>query len=239
MVQASTASATPSSLAPARPMTMTLPVVSTSEAPEAVKPQGSVRDRAETRVVAVFDHGPPIGFRARAGEAIQLVVPFGAAFVAWSDANDVEAWLDQAEPPLSTEERRLYLHALNAVRSRGYSITVMTDRQPDLIDALERLVDDERSIEGLRARDEVVRLFAHSDYLTRDVEFAGTIHLVHVSAPVFDSDGEVTATIMLLGPTRELTAAEIRDLGQAVTTAAKKASASAQPHQLEPTGTPM
>ena len=87
----------------------------------------------------------------------------------------------------------------------------MTDRQPDLIDALKRLVEDEPTIEGLRARDEVVRLFPHSDYLTRDIDFVGTVHLVHVSAPVFDSDGTVGATVMLLGPTRECsTAAEIR-----------------------------
>ena len=94
-----------------------------------------------------------------------------------------------------------------------------TDRQPDLIDALERLVEDHRSADSLRARDEVVRHFAHSDYLTRDLDFVGGVHLVHVSAPVFDSEGVVGATIMLLGPTRELAAAEIRDLGRAVTAA--------------------
>ena len=198
----------------------------------------AIRDRAETRVVAVFDNGPPIGFRARAGESIQLVVPFGATFVAWSDANDVQSWLGKADPPLSADELRLYVNALEAVRSRGYSITVMTDRQPDLIDALKRLVEDEPTIEGLRARDEVVRLFAHSDYLTRDIDFVGTVHLVHVSAPVFDSDGTVGATVMLLGPTRELTAAEIRDLGQAVTAAAQKASVSARTRQFEAIGSP-
>ena len=52
----------------------------------------------------MFDNGPPIGFRARAGESIQLVVPFGATFVAWSDANDVQSWLGKADPPLSADE---------------------------------------------------------------------------------------------------------------------------------------
>ena len=36
----------------------------------------SIRDRDETRVSDVFDFGPPLGFRARVGEAIQLVPPF-------------------------------------------------------------------------------------------------------------------------------------------------------------------
>ena len=198
----------------------------------------AIRDRAETRVVAVFDNGPPIGFRARAGESIQLVAPFGAAFVAWGDANDVQAWLEQADPPLSPDELDLYVNALDAVRNRGYSVTVMTDRQPDLIDALERLVEDHRDTDSLRARDEVVRQFAHSDYLTRDLDFVGRVHLVHVSAPVFDSDGVVGATIMLLGPTRELAAAEIRDLGRAVTAAAQRASASPGPHRFEPIRSP-
>ena len=80
----------------------------------------------------------------------------------------------------------------------------------------------------------MVRQFAHSDYLTRDLDFVGRVHLVHVSAPVFDSEGVVGATIMLLGPTRELAAAEISDLGRAVTAAAQRASASPGPHRFEP-----
>ena len=167
---------------------------------------GSGRDQGRRRVRQRASHRFP-----RAGESIQLVAPFGAAFVAWGDANDVQAWLEQADPPLSPGELDLYVNALDAVRNRGYSVTVTTDRQPDLIDALERLVEDHRSADSLRARDEVVRHFAHSDYLTRDLDFVGGVHLVHVSAPVFDSEGVVGATIMLLGPTRELAAAEIRD----------------------------
>jgi DNA-binding IclR family transcriptional regulator len=64
----------------------------------------AIRDRHETRVTNVFDFGPPLAFRARVGEAIQLVPPFGASFVAWDTEAGVGTWLDHAVPPLSAEE---------------------------------------------------------------------------------------------------------------------------------------
>ena len=39
----------------------------------------------------VFDFGPAFGARARVGQSIPLVPPFGAVFVAW-DPTDAEQW---------------------------------------------------------------------------------------------------------------------------------------------------
>ena len=79
----------------------------------------TVRDGRETRVTSVFDFGPPFGIRPRAGDAIALVPPFGASFVAWDEPTAVQAWLDRAEPALSGAEAHRYEVALHAVRVRG------------------------------------------------------------------------------------------------------------------------
>jgi DNA-binding IclR family transcriptional regulator len=84
----------------------------------------TVRDGLETRVARVFDHGAPFGVRPRAGDAIALVPPFGASFVAWDAPADVQAWLDRADPALTPAEAQRYAIALHAVRVRGYSVTV-------------------------------------------------------------------------------------------------------------------
>src|SRR5262245_45628336 len=44
-----------------------------------------VRDGSSARVVEVFDSAPLFAPRARVGQVIPLVPPFGAVFVAWDD----------------------------------------------------------------------------------------------------------------------------------------------------------
>lgn len=192
----------------------------------------SIRDRGDTRVANVFDFGPPLGFRARVGEAIQLVPPFGASFVAWDDESGIRTWLERADPRLSSAETEHYREALDAVRRRGFSVTLVTARQPVLIEALERLADDRDLDAARRARDEAIRQMTHSEYLAADIDFAGTVRVAQVSSPVFESDGRVGASIMLLGPTHEVTAGEIAALGEEVARSA--AAATSDVHGARP-----
>jgi DNA-binding IclR family transcriptional regulator len=188
----------------------------------------TIRDRQETRVTDVFDFGPALGFRARVGEAIQLVPPFGASFVAWDDADAIGAWLARADPPLSDEEVRRYRAALDTVRRRGYSVTLMTARQPTLIDALERLREGDAV--ARRERDEAVRHIAHSEYLPAEIDADATMRIAQISSPVFEPDGSVGASIMLLGPAHDVTVADIADLGRWVRDAADQATANLRGH---------
>jgi DNA-binding IclR family transcriptional regulator len=190
----------------------------------------TIRDGAQTRVASVYDFGPPFGIRPRAGDAIALVPPFGATFVAWEDEAQVQAWLRRADPPLTTAEIARYHEALVAVRRRGYSITVSPGRQPELATALEHLIGDQHPGDRARARDEAIRVVTHSEYLAAELDPRGSIRLTQVSAPVFQpgEDGrgsaEVAASLMLLGPSHDLTVREINTLGEMVLAAATRAT---------------
>jgi len=187
----------------------------------------AIRDGDETRVADVFDFAPALGLRARVAEAIPLVPPFGASFVAWGDDDEVMTWLARADPPLDAGEEATYRGALRVVRERGYSVTVVTARQTTLIHALERLVDDRDRVDARAARDEAVRQMTHSEHLTGDLDPSAPLRIAQVSAPVLDADGRAGAAIMLLGPNHELTAEEVADLGQRVARAAARAAADA------------
>ena len=187
----------------------------------------SIRDRDEIRVSDVFDFGPPLGFRARVGEAIALVPPFGASLIAWDDDEGIQTWFDRADPPLAPAEVAHYRAALAGIRRRGFSVTLVTARQPVLIDALERLADDSGG-GARRARDEAVRQMTHSEYLAAEIEPDRTVRVAQVSAPVFQADGRVAATIMSLGPTHEVTADEITELGNRVAATADAATTEIQ-----------
>jgi DNA-binding IclR family transcriptional regulator len=188
----------------------------------------TIREGDETRVASVFDFGPAFGIRPRTGDAITLVPPFGATFVAWDDEMQIQAWIDRAQPALTRAEIARYHAALRAVRSRGYSITVGTGRQPELASALEQLIGDAATGDAVddarRARDEAIRTVTHSEYLASELDPQGTIRLTQVSAPVFQADGRVAASIMLLGPSHDVSAAEITAMGERVLAAAGRAT---------------
>jgi DNA-binding IclR family transcriptional regulator len=181
----------------------------------------TVRVGDEARVAEVFDFGPPFGIRAAIGEAIPLVPPFGAIFVAW-DEEDRAAWLARA-----AHGRDRWRRALDAVRARGYSLSVATPRRPEFASILETLASRPDAPDAQRARDELIGEMQHSEYLATDIDESASIRLTQMSAPVFDGSGRVAAAIMLLGPEYDLTAAELHALGEHVVRAAERATSTA------------
>jgi DNA-binding IclR family transcriptional regulator len=179
--------------------------------------------RGETRVERVLDHGPAFGLRAREGESVPLVPPFGAVFVAWGGDAAIEDWLDRAGAALGPDERAHSRAALAAVRERGYSISVASVR-PDLVRLLEDLADQEPDAATLDARDALIRELTPSEYLPVDVPADVPLRVTQISAPAFDAKGKVAYKLMLLGPSYDVGAAEIDALGDRVLAAARAAT---------------
>lgn len=183
----------------------------------------SLRAGDEARVTDVFDFGPPFGLRPRPGEWISIVPPFGASLVAW-DEEAVEQWLQRAQPSLNKAEIHRYRVAIDRVRRRGYSVTLASERQQEFAEAVERAADQPEVDEMQRRRDQAVQALAHSDYLAVDIDPDRPVRLTQVSAPVFEADGTVTVSIMLLGPNHDVTASEIAVVGDLVVGAAAAAT---------------
>lgn len=75
------------------------------------------------------------------------------------------------------------------------------------------------------AHDEAARHMTHTEYLAADFEPDGMVRVAQISAPVFQADGHVGASIMLLGPIHEVSADEITQIGDRVAAAAAAATA--------------
>jgi DNA-binding IclR family transcriptional regulator len=60
--------------------------------------------------------------------------------------------------------------------------------------------------------------------LAAEVDPQGTTRLTQVSAPVFAADGTVAASILLLGPSHDVTSSEVAELGELVLAAAHRAT---------------
>ena len=183
-----------------------------------------MRHQDEVSVAEVFDHGPAFGMRARAGEAIPLVPPFGAVFVAWEDETGVSRWLGRIAAELGKREVRRYRMALAAASRRGYSVTVATPVSPALTNLLENLLTGPVPAQRLRQRDQLIRELAKSEYLRTDVDARRPVRMSQMSAPVFDRDGRVASALMLLGPDHEISAVELDALGARLLKAAHAAT---------------
>jgi DNA-binding IclR family transcriptional regulator len=174
----------------------------------------------EAHVVAVFNHGPPLGLQVRVAQSIAVVPPFGAVFVAWN-SDDVDRWLAQVDQ----DDRDRYRRALEAVRLRGYSVSVAAPRRPALVKALDTLINSPGSEEARRTRDGLINEMQHGEYLATDIDEHATSRLTQLSAAIFDRGGNASAALMLIAPQYELTASEVNVLGQHVSQAAARATA--------------
>jgi DNA-binding IclR family transcriptional regulator len=179
--------------------------------------------RGQSRVERVYDHGPAFGLRARVGESVPLVPPFGAVFVAWDGDAAIDAWLDRAGAALGPAERAHTVAALAAVRERGYTITV-SGVHPDLVRMLEELADHAPDSANLDARDALIREVSPREYLPVAIANDGAQRVNQMSAPVFDAAGTVPYALMVLGPSYELSGDEIAALGHRLLVAARTAT---------------
>lgn len=185
-----------------------------------------VRDGDTARVAEVFDFGPVFAPRARVGQTIPLVPPFGAVFVAWTD-DDAEGWIARADATLEEDERDRYRHALDEVRRCGYSVSIRPTRRPELAQLIETLASTPASDEALRSRDALIREMMHSGYLAADLDAEHAVRVAQISAPVFDRSGRVTTSLLLSGPEQDITGAELRALASRLVGAASRATRSA------------
>jgi DNA-binding IclR family transcriptional regulator len=180
----------------------------------------SIRDGDTIRVAEVFDFAPLLARRVRVGQAIPLVPPFGAVFVAWDD--DAERWIGTAD---NEPERERYRMALADVRRCGYSVGGSASRPSDL-EAIESLASPAAAATA-RDRSKLLDELMHSRYLSADLDDRSTLHVGQISAPVFGPDGRVSASLLVPGPEHRVTAAQLGELAGRVREAALRAAGSA------------
>ena len=137
------------------------------------------------------------------------------------------AGLAATRRPAAHEQPRSqrYHEALAAVRRRGFSITVSA-RPPARTGDGAGDTSSAISTPAIRRRPAMRRSGSSPIASTWPPELdpQDSIRLTQVSAPVFEPGGEVAASIMLLGPSHDVTAADISAMGQLVLAAAGRAT---------------
>jgi DNA-binding IclR family transcriptional regulator len=160
-------------------------------------------------MVVIARSGPvePFGRRVRVGERYPLVPPFGTAYVAWSDATSIDAYLARSEPALRPRDRERCRQALENVRQRGYSVSLNPStrhRVGQLMDGTDTWSD--RDLGALLSE------LAHEEYVLADVHPGSSYDVVAMTAPVFGPDGSVLALLSLANFPHAISAEDIPGL---------------------------
>ena len=166
-----------------------------------------VRAGDSIQIAHVIEGTDPFGPGLVLGQTVPLVAPFGAVFAAY-DAPTRLDWLDRCDPPLDATARARYEAALDAIRTRGWAVSVRPEERPDLTEMLTGPVT-KPSVD----RELAARALAHTEYLATDVATGDSYRITQMTAPVFDANGAAILGLMVLGPAYDLRAEEIAALG--------------------------
>jgi DNA-binding IclR family transcriptional regulator len=170
----------------------------------------SVANGAEMIVVARAGPSDRFGGFIRVGQTIPICPPFGIAFVAWADDAAIDTWLARAGK-LPDAERKRYLASIDAVRTRGYSVTLEIRSRERLAPVLAQLRSRRHraDADGGAAEHQLINQLLHEEYLLPEGEEPASHRLAQLSVPVFGPDRQVALVIGLSGFPHDLTAEEI------------------------------
>lgn len=168
---------------------------------EARGPMARLADELDVQCVASAAYGgemvmlaragrtDPLGVTVDVGGRIPLVPPLGTVFMAWSDPDDIDAWLRRLGPDAGERQLDRYREAILTVRRRGFSLGLDSATRARLQAA--RVPD--RALPG------VVDELGHEEYILLELEQSASYDLSLVAAPVFGGDGRVVLAVTLFG----------------------------------------
>ena len=175
----------------------------------------------------------PLGASVPLGQRLPIVPPIGSVFVAWADDDEVDEWLRRVGPDAKPAELEHHRVSLEAIRKRGYAVTLEADAREQLGDALAQLAEDARAAKVRGVIEQVIAELSHEEYLLGDLDRRATYRVNTMGAPVFGPDRDVVLALFLVGFRGRLTGAEIEDHGHRLLRATRTVTKSV--YGVEPT----
>ena len=148
-----------------------------------------------------------------------FVPPYGMVFAAWASDSEVRNWMTGV--PLSEAEIDGMYRSLKLIRERGFSVTLHSPQYGELRQLLRSIMHRISSRVLLSVMREVALEILSEDDEIRDLQPDQKYSVAQIAAPIFDADGRVKVSLNL-SALPDLSGAEVRNLGYAVTAAAAR-----------------
>jgi DNA-binding IclR family transcriptional regulator len=154
-----------------------------------------------------LDFSAPI---IQVGQHVPLIPPLGAVFMAWSNSDQVEAWLKKSPRTIAKSERDKYHELLATIKNRGYAVYLENAVPIELGEAAREISFSNSSPRDRAMMTKLIgKLDIDAHYLIRPK--SGKRYQVRLlSAPIFNRHGVVAYAIYLSGFGEELSTEEIQ-----------------------------
>jgi DNA-binding IclR family transcriptional regulator len=166
-------------------------------------------------ILAKAGQPPPLGLSVQVGQRLPLAPPLGTVFLAWSDPEEIDAWLRRLGPGATDDAIARYREAVSTVRRRGYSIGLEADARVKLGHVL---VEDDTTKQ--QVVEELVAELGHDEYILLELEHSASYRLSHIATPVFGADGRMALALTLIGFRQQLTAEQVPEYAERLRQAA-------------------
>jgi DNA-binding IclR family transcriptional regulator len=158
----------------------------------------------------------PFGINVLPGMRVPLAPPLGTVFVAWSGSEEIDRWLARVGPEAAKNNIERYRQAVEAVRSRGYSVALAPG--------------DENSA-ARRGIGQSLTEVERVEYALLELDNSASYLLRHIGAPVFGTRGEVVLALFLIGFQNEIPAEEVPRMAAQLQDASARVSQAINGHE--------
>lgn len=174
------------------------------------------------------------GAPSRVGRRLPFRPPIGAAFVAWSEASAVQAWLSGLHRRVGADQIAAWQEIAARIRRRGYSLGLGHDTHTKLWKSLAVMAPDDGTAssqeEGQANIDEMVDQL-QAGYEQPELTPGTSYEVRTMSAPVFGPDGRVLMQFTFYGLPHRSEASQIEAYGVRLLQAARSATEAVGGHQ--------
>jgi DNA-binding IclR family transcriptional regulator len=183
----------------------------------------ALADEFDAICSAVFREGDEVIVRARAaalshlgwsspeGARMLLRAPFAAVYYAWSPKAEADAWLAQATPTPTPEQRGAMFEAMAFASEHGFCFYVRNPRVPENREA------PSLAFSGARAEFPIL--------IPTVLKADGEYHLASIVAPVFDAQRQVGFVLGLMGFADRVAGTRVEKMGRSLRAACDRITA--------------
>lgn len=153
------------------------------------------------------------------GQRLAFIPPLGTAFAAWMEGDPVERWLSHLPTGSAREQERA---RLAAVRERGFSVSMRTEKLDAFTSALDQLADAPQAADDALLRDRIQQLDHDPVELSEEIK----CNLGSLTFPVFAGEDRVAMLLTVHGLPSPCTVADADRWIDCIRSAAARATAS-------------
>lgn len=158
-------------------------------------------------------------FYLRLGQRMPFRPPLAMSLIAWDDKDAVTRWIGRASDALDHAQLQAMV---DRVHDRGWSLVLRSPEQVRFERAVANMALRDAPDDQIREVNEAAQALGLDNYEPSEIDPASSYSVRLITAPIFESSGEVNVILSLYQLPHQLSGTEVSRYGQRLMAAAKE-----------------